>query len=145
MMSDNTKTIIYPIWLDMRRHLFSVGDIIGAFSMWAIRQSPYYRPDNLEQAIDELGELLMQKLDFEPPYGYVSLSYAHIRTILMDCFDCIAAIKKWNEPKSGHNAQNVFVSRYSQPRPDDDFIDLDALARNIAETLIQERLVDEDR
>ena len=40
----------------------------------------------------------------------------------------------WNKAKKG-NAEIVFTSRYSQPDPDYDFIDLDALLCNVCISL----------
>lgn len=144
ILEEGVKTITYPIWMDKRKHYFSVDSITGAFAMWAIRQSPYHCPDNLEQAIKELGEALKKKFQFDKAFNFAYLSLDEIRIGLENCFEEIKTIENWNHPKSGHNAQVIFTSRYFSPIPDNDFIDLDALARNIAHTLIQEKLVDED-
>ena len=46
----------------------------------------------------------------------------------------------WNERKNGNKAPYSFVSRYSQPHPDNDFIDLDALTRNVANAIINDQV-----
>lgn len=49
---------------------------------------------------------------------------------------------KWNEPKDGSKTEIVFVSRYSnKPNPDSDFIDLDALLRNVCIEIRNERRI----
>ena len=41
-------------------------------------------------------------------------------------------LSEWNTPKSGHTQTIVASSRYWGPAPEDDFIDIDALLRNVA-------------
>lgn len=143
--SPETKTLTFPVWRDERKHLFSVKDITGAFAMWAVRQSPYDSPDLLGDAVKNLEQVLVKRVKFDnEPLRFAELSCSEIRTALYDCFESIAIIEQWNRPKSGHNALFVTSSRYDSPLPDDDIIDLDALARNIAHTLILERLIEED-
>lgn len=54
-----------------------------------------------------------------------------IKATLVHCSFVVA----WGERKNGREG-NGFVSRYDQPEPDDDFIDLDALARNVTHELV---------
>jgi len=140
-----SKEITFPVWRDERSFLFSVKDITGAFAMWAVRQSPYNCPDNLDGAIERLEEELHGANIFNPKrLDFAELSCDEIEALLEECFRKITFIKEWNNPKSGHDAEWVPVTRFSQPAPDDDFIDLGALVRNIAHTLIAERLLEED-
>jgi len=45
----------------------------------------------------------------------------------------------WNERKNGNKAEFQFITHYSiDKNPDDDFIDLDALIRNVANSIIRE-------
>lgn len=139
------KIIIYPIWRDERKHLFSVGDIAGAVAMWAVRQSPYEAPENLTEAIKSLTQVLNEQIKFDDVFHFAELTYDEIHSILQEHLEKVSVIMQWNEPRSGHDAPFVTSSRYHTPRPDDDFIDLDALARNVALTLTQEKLVEEDQ
>lgn len=140
------KEIIFPVWRDEKKHLFSINDILGAFAMWAVRQSPYTCPNNLEGAIKGLSWELPKHLKFDSErFDFAELSWDEIRKALDECFDCIDFIKLWNQPISGHDAPFVFCDRYSKPIPDDDIIDLDALSRNISHSLIAERLLEEDQ
>ena len=59
-------------------------------------------------------------------------SMEDLRRAVTDACEAIPSIAIWNQPKSGHGSAFVFSSRYDQPNPDDDFIDLDALGNNIA-------------
>ena len=140
-----TKTITFPMWRDERKFLFSVNDILGAFAMWAVRQSPYRCPDSLNEAIDILEMVLINQIEFDnEPLAFKELSCDEIRKHLETAFEKVSAIMNWNEKKSGAPGY-VFVSRVGGPKnPDDDIIDLGAMARNIAHTLILERLYDED-
>ena len=51
------KTIIYPVWRDTNKHGVTLDTILGQFARWAVEQSPYTCPDNLETAIKVLGEI----------------------------------------------------------------------------------------
>ncbi len=45
----------------------------------------------------------------------------------------------WNKRKNGNKSEYKFVDRYSKDgNPDDDFTDLDALVRNVANSIIRE-------
>lgn len=48
----------------------------------------------------------------------------------------------WNRPRKGKH-MHVFVSRYSAPKPEYDFIDIDALARNVSRDLGRHIISDE--
>jgi len=140
------KEIIFPVWRDERKHLFSIKDILGAFAMWAVRQSPYICPSNIEIAIKELAFELPKQIEFDSErFDFAEVSCDEIREAIDKCFDHIDIIKMWNQPKSGHNAPFVFCGRYSKPIPDDDIIDLNALSMNISHSLIAERLLEEDQ
>jgi hypothetical protein len=106
--------------------------LAGALAQWAVRQSPYTVPDNLGAAVIEF----MQQW---PHADYERLDAdvlkAEIRAVIERC----ALVKAWNEPKL-QGAVNpdygaAFVSRYETIKPDYDFIDLDALAHNVAHEL----------
>ena len=140
------KTITYPIWRDQREHLFSVDDIVGALAMWAIRQSPYPVPTKLEEACLALHRVLEAEWSKrEPELGFIRLCGNEIESLLLECFKRCPDIEAWNEPRSRHTEKFVTRSRFHQPAPDDDFIDLDALARNVSHTLVAQRLIEEDQ
>jgi len=101
--------------------------ILGAFAKWAVIQSPYTTPDNLEEAI--------HKLSLHFPEEMFETSYRELIKKLDPLMELIPEIAAWNERKNGNQAPLGFASRYGGPAPDDDFIDLGALARNVAQDL----------
>lgn len=139
--SPETKSITFPMWRDERKHFVSLDYLLGAFAMWAVRQSPYHCPDNLEEAICELRGLVQPKWKGA---HFAELSCDEIRGLLKGEFEASHWIMEWNKPKSGHG-RPVSCTRRDGPKPDDDFIDLYALARNISHTIILEALYDEDQ
>jgi hypothetical protein len=120
------------IWDDLP-FLTTCDELLGALAQWAIQQSPYLCPDNLQQALEEF--------DLASPYDRTSFAGSIFETsckglipFVRGLFEACPTILAWNNPKIGRHTV-VFVSRDSQPGPDYDFIDLDALARNIAHSV----------
>ena len=115
--------------------------LLGTFAKYAVQQSPYARPDNLELVIDKLAEELrrsfkLAQLEVGEFSDRLSLE-AYLSRILRD----IPEYTAWNEPKNHSDASFKFTSRYDAPgNPDDDFIDLDALERNVAVEIERDQL-----
>lgn len=106
-------------------------ELAGVFAMWAVRQSPYLAPDNLEQAIFEF----MAGFDCTKPM----FEWEHTLEFSQAVLDSITkspVCLSWNERKNGRDGMG-FSSRYGQPHPDDDFIDLHALQMNICRTIFE--------
>jgi hypothetical protein len=102
--------------------------------MWAVRQSPYPVPDNLELVVRRFEELFPRdEIGFHEVAGEDEL-YKLVTTI----GDQIPELLAWNERKNGNQAPVGFVSRYGRPDPDDDFIDLYALFSNVARSVSDE-------
>jgi hypothetical protein len=101
--------------------------------MWAVRQSPYVVPGNLDEALRTFHDRLpCDDLDM------LKVSQDQLFNTVYKLACEIPEIAAWNEPKSGHGQTLVFSSRYDQPSPDDDIIDLSALANNVARSCIAE-------
>jgi len=119
---------------DPNRRLLTSSDIIGALACWAVRQHPFHKPDGLF----ELCEFICSRAQSEFKDGAPALPmrwFDEERAIsrwLNDILDGHPTLRAWNTPKSGHTQQHVFTSRYGGPKPEDDFIDLDALLWNTA-------------
>lgn len=121
-----------------KRVLITHKEVVGHMAHWALRQHPYGRPDGLFDVTDALTAAAQ-----EWPEGVQTLRMmwvdgcrpieAWLRSALRDH----PALTQWNTPKSGHTG-NVFVSRHSGPRAEDDFIDIDALLRNVAMSVWKE-------
>lgn len=134
-----TITITWPIWRDERQFYFDADSICGAFAMWAVRQSPYSCPEGIENAI------LLLHASWIAQFGeeFILQSGNEIEKWLLQIFQEISIIKNWNKAKN-HDREYVFISsHHDKPKPDDDIIDLHALARNITHTLLLERLYEE--
>ena len=133
-----TKNRIHKkvVWGDTSNRVIVKSVLIGHFGMWAIRQSPYLLPKELEKSIQEFSQLL----EFDDT-AFIKTTYINLEKIVGDAILKSGIITSWNVPKKGTG--NVFVSRYDKPEPDYDFIDLDALARNVAHSVWLEIFYDD--
>jgi hypothetical protein len=108
-------------------------EIVGYMAHWAIRQHPYGRPEGLFDVTDALTAAAQ-----DWPVGPPSLKMwevngsGEILTWLKWALSEHPVLTQWNTPRSGHTQAWVFTSRYGGPKPDDDFIDIDALLGNVA-------------
>ena len=119
--------------------VFSKRNILGEIANWAVRQSPYHRPDNLEIVLDKFNKIIALVPE------YPTMSYEQIRELLDELKE-IPEVMLWNERKNGRQGMgfsgaghhdNGDVTFYNA-KADDDFIDLDALIRNVANSIIRE-------
>lgn len=102
--------------------------VCGELASWAVQQSPYVVPDLLAEAITSFHSLW----PCDPEFGMSEWSdMGALESAIMATFDQVPEILAWNMRKNGREGMG-FSSRYDQPHPDDDFIDLHALARNMA-------------
>jgi hypothetical protein len=120
--------------MNEKQFLVSKRYILSELAKWAVAQSPYHRPNNLEVVLDKLNDGFGK---WEKEYNY--FSYKDLKNYLESMLKTIPEFLLWNERKNGNKSQYKFVDRYStNNNPDDDFIDLDALIRNIANSIIRE-------
>lgn len=112
--------------------------MLGTFAKYAVAQSPYPRPENLEIVLDKFEELIAPVFAKNLDVGEFSDRFtleAFIHRHLAEIPEYVA----WNDRKNGNDAPMKFISRYDgHTNPDDDFIDLDALERNIATEITKE-------
>jgi len=138
-----TVSIIFPVWRDTDVYYVSIKDIVSMVANWAVQQSPYDVPVNLTQALQFLTRLLRgnRKWDAVPSLEYCQMSCDDIRETLVDLFEQSPEIMSWNEKKvEGHNDVSSGCDGYN---PDMDFIDLDALARNVSHSIMLDKLYNE--
>ena len=111
----------------------SKGELLGVLAKYAVSQSPYHRPDNLEVVLDKLNDMISEPFS-KAPMGIGEFSdHTTLEAFLHRHLEKIPEYVDWNERKNGNDAPMKFVSRYdTDNNPDDDFIDLDALERNVA-------------
>lgn len=105
-------------------YCISKKQLIGSFAGGAVTQSPYLLPDNLPEAIKDVFDAL--KFD-----DYSMMTRKQLQDLLENIFENTPSVEIWNHRKNGNESRYGFCSRYDKPDPDDDFIDLGALARNI--------------
>jgi len=110
--------------------VFSKRNILGEIAHWAVCQSPYHRPDNLEVVLDKFNKIIALVPE------YPSMSYFQIREFLDELKE-IPEFMLWNERKNGRQGMGFSVAGHHD-NADDDFIDLDALIRNVANSIIRE-------
>lgn len=112
--------------------IFSHSQITGSLAMWAVRQSPYDVPDKLAEAIEGFSKALPLVRMAPPMQQFYEIQEEDtLYRAISKAVHAVPAILAWNERKNGRDAPFNFVSRVDPPRdPDDDFIDLGALARN---------------
>ena len=119
--------------MEKKKFIVSKRVLLGEVANWAVQQSPYHRPDDLEVVLDRFNKIISGVED------YSKFSYGEIRELLEELKE-IPEFVLWNERKNGDKSEYKFTSRYSneEENPDDDFIDLDALIRNVANSIIRE-------
>jgi hypothetical protein len=110
-----------PRWL-------TLGQVAGEVARWAVRQDPFHRPLALPQALVAFQAAAAGDFDGQ---GMAHLTPRRLEELLRRHLLAVDIVQAWNRPVSGHERRIVFTSRYGGPRPEDDFIDLDALVRNI--------------
>lgn len=117
----------------------SKSQLLGVFAKYAVQQSPYHRPDNLEAVLDSLNEMISEPFD-KAPLGIAEFSdHVTLEAFLHRHLAKIPEYVAWNDRKNGNDAPMQFTSRYDAGgNPDDDFIDLEALERNVAVELKRE-------
>ena len=130
-------------WNVPARLLITTNTLAGMFASWAVQQSPYDAPEGLDKAIRDFRSAWPSDEELRPimPAQYWN-SYGELYEALYTLFCETESIRAWNEPKSKHGASIVFSSRYGGPSPDDDFIDLGALANNVAREAWKDALAD---
>lgn len=115
----------------------SLNAIAGTVAMWAVRQSPYPVPKGLDHVLIAVRERFATSAD---KFGMLSFADKYqLEEQLSQNLRAIPQYVEWNERKNGDPAPYQFTSRYDGIRePDDSFIDLCALERNVAMTIAAE-------
>jgi hypothetical protein len=114
-------------------------DFIAEVVKWGIKQNAFKGelPRQTEIIVEKLNKLLPEFIETND-----------MRTFTSATIEQVPEIRDWNlsqvEYQNGVKVDDekrdgfVFVSRYGQPNPEHDFIDIDALKRNIAVSLERE-------
>lgn len=118
------------VWKDETKRPILRCTVVGYFTMWAVRQSPYLFPENLTDGIEEFSIAI--GMGDEYGGGFIETTCDGLTEIVSKAIDLCVTVKSWNVAKDGSNEPYVFISRYDEPDPDHDIISLEALARNVA-------------
>lgn len=115
----------------MKKYLFSQKDLLGYCALWAVKQSPYACPENLQAVLEKFANDTRQIFEAHL-LGFAEMELEEIGFILDTFFFSQYIVEGWNERKNGNQQPYNFVSRLGGEKdPDNDFIDLGALRRNI--------------
>lgn len=119
--------------------------VMGALASCAVRQSPYPRPDNLELVLDAFHEKI--KDDFDETQRYVKFfdSWKDVHEYIASRLRQIPEFLAWNNRKNGRDGMGFTFAghhdngsvTFSTAKADDDFIDLDALTRNVTNAAVR--------
>jgi len=134
-----TRDDLYHPKIAEPREIWTVpSDFTGALALWAVKQSSYPVPENLEVVLKTLHDRIEPHFDSE----YAMRKFTTINEVEFFASEHLRAIPEymaWNERKNGNDAPLSFISAYDGPRdPDNDFIDLGALERNVAMHIVQQ-------
>jgi hypothetical protein len=116
--------------------------ITGAFAKWAIRQSGYHCPANLESVVSYLSTCLDKEVNWGECVGMAKLSLCGINKLLYDILyeQGISYFDEWGESKKNwRDTDCSCIDEAAKISPDYDFIDLDALLRNVCLDVRDER------
>ncbi len=128
-MNDKLQIPVMPGLWNMDNVVVCKYDLLGVLAKWAVQQSPYLVPVNLQEAI----------CDFSNMWNHIDgtkMSSQDLRSSIYSTIEkCTTTIVVWNNPRKS-NHEFAFCSRHGRPEPDYDFIDLDALARNMTHDIV---------
>jgi hypothetical protein len=115
----------YPTLNCFTNILVTKSDVLGFLARWAVQQSPFVVPYKLDSALEQ----------FSANWRFGDYAtFCDIHTLQLRIYKDMTAISEivmWNSRKNGKTGMGL-SSRFDTPSPDDDFVDLHALARNIA-------------
>lgn len=120
-----------------KEYYFGRSDCLAAFAYWAVFQSPYDTPD-ITKALDAFGIYIAKKI---PAGDVVKFTYKDLEKFINEeVLKSIPEIEKLNHAKIEIEGFIASSSRYHTTKPDYDYIDLEALARNIFYMLLREQI-----
>ena len=125
------------VWKDKTERTLLKSTVVSHFAMWAVRQSPYMYPENLEKGIEEFNHML------DSDNGFIETTCKELEESVCAAIAGCETVMSWNNAKDGSQDQFVFVSRIDKPAPDHDIICVHALARNIAHSVWLELCYDD--
>ncbi len=131
----------------MKKYIITQRSVMGALASCAVQQSPYHRPENLEVVLDKFHNLIKDDLnDTLEKYIMEFESWTACHDYISSRLKTIPELIAWNNRKNGRGGNGFTWAGHhedgsvtlSHPKADDDFIDLDALTRNITNLALEE-------
>lgn len=114
-------------------------DVLGNVAKWCVMQSPYDYPEKLPIILTALSGIIKPYF-VEGIVGMVKTNCDDLRKQLKSWLEQIPEFMELNNRKNGREGFG-WVSRYDNGvHPDDDFIDLDALYRNVAHSIYTDNI-----
>ncbi|MDH5548057.1 MAG: hypothetical protein OEZ43_20965 [Gammaproteobacteria bacterium] len=106
-------------------------DFTGSLAKWLVKQSPYTVPDNLATCIEKFDKLASDTFGFDCN-EMIEIELIGLTKTIYQLLEQIPEVMALNERKNGREGLGV-VSRFGSDaiNPDDDFIDILAVAQNI--------------
>lgn len=105
-------------------------DFTSALAKCLVSQSPYTVPDNLSECIIKFEKQVEDAFAFDS-IGMVKISLIGLTSVINTLLENVPEIMELNRPKNG-GTKSLFVSAYrEETHPDNDFIDIMAVAQNI--------------
>lgn len=119
--------------------IVTIKSLRGFIAQWAVTQSPYACPDGLAAVLAEVTrrfaalptQQMMDTAYLVLPPRRITIQ-AWLETLLFD----IPQVQAWNTRKNGREGMGVAGRGIVRPDPDDDFIDLYALAQNVTTSML---------
>lgn len=125
--------------------LYSSYGLVSQLARWATALSPYTAPDNLVVALRAFEHFLeSQMVGHSVGMYFRRWTIGELRDLLNRAFETIPEIERWNHSKNDTGQSFIVVTRYGGPAPDDDFIDLGALAHNVCYSAARSVILDAD-
>lgn len=105
-------------------------DLTSFLAQCLVSQSPYTVPDNLSICLEKFDTQLDSTFSFDSA-GMVQLDLSTLTTTINELLENVPEIVALNERKNGRKGMGYTDRYYPELEPDDDFIDLMAVAQNI--------------
>lgn len=143
-----------PTWAEETPRVILLSTLLGHIAMAAVRQDPFHQPSDLEEVLvdfDSACRVGSVVNGWQPAFDEFHGSWMReytpdgLEDLLRERLIPHPQVQAWNVPRSGKEYPGgfAFTSRYDGPKPEDDFIDLDALTRNIVRTVFTEAMLDD--
>jgi hypothetical protein len=132
--------------------IFNEKDLLSSLAFWSVKQSPSGIPRNLEIVLDKYKDHIkpyFDKLNKED-LGFIEMDLKTLKKFIRGNLITIKEFQEWNlselELKNGISIDdegrgefcNQYITAFDEPDIMYDFIDLDALVRNVSYTIYDE-------